>query len=186
MSTIISPNHPTIPTSSVKYCIKLGMELVGRSRLFRSVRYCILPSAVWCSAVHTFSHTPSPALLFFPSTLSLFSNPQHELVLPVTLIYKVLCRPTFTSIWLPRPMTSDFKQLVHREITPVQYQLSAKLSMLQYTLPEHAKSSNLVHTSLTSLAWALAVRIGDKYQIRLTQPIWNCLTYHFSLQHLVI
>ena len=77
----------------------------------------------------------SPAPLFFPSTLSLFSNPQHELVLlvrQVTLIYKVLYRHAFTAIWLPSswPMTPDFKQLVHREITPVQYPLSTTPSML--------------------------------------------------------
>ena len=35
----------------------IGMKTVGRIRLFPSVRYCILPSAVWCGAVHTFSHT---------------------------------------------------------------------------------------------------------------------------------
>ena len=43
----------------------------------------------------------SPAVLSFPSTVSLFSNPQHELVLPVTpetLIYKVHCRPALTAI----------------------------------------------------------------------------------------
>ena len=28
-------------------------KLVGRIRLFPSVRYCILPGAVWCGAVHT-------------------------------------------------------------------------------------------------------------------------------------
>ena len=35
----------------------LGRGRVGRIRLFSSVRYCILPGAVWCGAVHTFSHT---------------------------------------------------------------------------------------------------------------------------------
>ena len=39
---------PTIPTSSTNYHMKLEMELVSRIRLFSSVRYCILPSAVWC------------------------------------------------------------------------------------------------------------------------------------------
>ena len=34
-----------------------GTKLLGRIRLFPSVRYCNLPSAVWCGAVHTFSHT---------------------------------------------------------------------------------------------------------------------------------
>ena len=48
---------PTIPTSSTNYHMKLETELVGRIRLFSSVRYCILPNAVWCGAVHTFSHT---------------------------------------------------------------------------------------------------------------------------------
>ena len=52
------------------------------------------------------------------------------------------------------PVTPDFKQHVHREITPVQYQLS-RLStiawMLQYTLPGLTKSSNFVHTSFNWL-----------------------------------
>ena len=52
---------PTIPTSSTKchmrFMIGSGMELVGIFRLFSSVRYCILPGAVWCGVVHTFSHT---------------------------------------------------------------------------------------------------------------------------------
>ena len=52
---------PTIPTSSrkchMRFMIGSGMELVGIFRLFPSVRYCILPGAVWCGAVHTFSHT---------------------------------------------------------------------------------------------------------------------------------
>ena len=34
-----------------------GTELVVRFRLFPSVRYCVLAGAVWCGAVHTFSHT---------------------------------------------------------------------------------------------------------------------------------
>ena len=34
-----------------------GTKLIGRIRLFSSVRYCILPGAVWCGVVHTFSHT---------------------------------------------------------------------------------------------------------------------------------
>ena len=56
-----------------------------------------------------------PALLFFPSTFSLFSNPKHE-VLPVTLIYKVFCRPTVLLLLYDCPVdwhvTSIFKQLV--------------------------------------------------------------------------
>ena len=59
---IISKNLPTIPTSSTKchmiFMLGSGTELVGRFRLFSSVRYCILPGAVWCGAVHTFSHPP--------------------------------------------------------------------------------------------------------------------------------
>ena len=58
---IISKNIPTIPTSSTKchmiFMLGSGTELIGRFRLFPSVRYCILPGVVWCSAVHTFSHT---------------------------------------------------------------------------------------------------------------------------------
>ena len=37
-----------------------GTKLVGRIRLFPSVRYSILPGAVWCGAVHTFSHALNP------------------------------------------------------------------------------------------------------------------------------
>ena len=48
---------PTISTSSTNYHMKLETELVGRIRLFPLVRYCILSGAVWCGAVHTFSHT---------------------------------------------------------------------------------------------------------------------------------
>ena len=32
-------------------------NMFGSVRQFALVRYCILPSAVWCGAVHTFSHT---------------------------------------------------------------------------------------------------------------------------------
>ena len=96
-----------------------------------------------------------PCFCFLP--LSLFSNPQHELVLPVTLIYKVFCRPTFSSIWLLSSLTPDYKQLVHREITPFQYQLSRSSttpSVLHYTLPGHTKSLNFVHTSFN---WFIGV-----------------------------
>ena len=34
-------------------------NMLGNVQKFLSVRYCILPSAVWCGAVHTFSHTLS-------------------------------------------------------------------------------------------------------------------------------
>ena len=58
MYTIISKNLPTIPTPSMRFMLGSGTELVGRFRLFPSVRYCVLlPGAVWCGAVHTFSHT---------------------------------------------------------------------------------------------------------------------------------
>ena len=33
-------------------------NMLGSVRYFPWVRYYILPSAVWCGAVHTFSHTP--------------------------------------------------------------------------------------------------------------------------------
>ena len=39
-----------------------GTELVGIFRLFSSVRYFVLPGAVWCGAVHTFSHTLLPMI----------------------------------------------------------------------------------------------------------------------------
>ena len=57
MYTIVSKNLPTIPIPSMRLMLGSGTELVGRFRLFSSVRYCVLPSAVWCGAVHTFSHT---------------------------------------------------------------------------------------------------------------------------------
>ena len=57
MYKIISKNLPTIPTPSMRFMLGSGTELVGRFRLFSSVRYCVLPGAVWCGAVHTFSHT---------------------------------------------------------------------------------------------------------------------------------
>ena len=50
-----------IPISNTKYHILFmlgsGTKFDGSIRLFPSVRYCILPGAVWCGAVHTFSHT---------------------------------------------------------------------------------------------------------------------------------
>ena len=55
--TVISKNLPTIPIPSMRLMLGSGTELVGRFRLFSSVRYCVLPGAVWCGAVHTFSHT---------------------------------------------------------------------------------------------------------------------------------
>ena len=57
MYTIISKNLPTIPIPSMRLMLGSETELVGRFRLFPSVRYCVLPGAVWCGAVHTFSHT---------------------------------------------------------------------------------------------------------------------------------
>ena len=50
-------NLSTIPIPSMRFMLGSGTELVGRFRLFSSVRYCVLPGAVWCGAVHTFSHT---------------------------------------------------------------------------------------------------------------------------------
>ena len=58
MYTIISKNLPTVPIPSMRFMLGSGTELVGRFRLLSSVRYCVLPGAVWCGAVHTFSHTP--------------------------------------------------------------------------------------------------------------------------------
>ena len=50
-----------IPISNTEYHILFmlgsGTKFDGSIRLFPSVRYCILPGAVWCGAVHTFSHT---------------------------------------------------------------------------------------------------------------------------------
>ena len=50
-----------IPILNTKYHIRFmlgsGTKFDGSIRLFPSVRYCILPGAVWCGAVHTFSHT---------------------------------------------------------------------------------------------------------------------------------
>ena len=58
----------TLPTSNTKCHIRFmlgsGTKIVGRFRLFSSVRYCILPSAVRCGAVHTFSHTLLGTLTF--------------------------------------------------------------------------------------------------------------------------
>ena len=59
---IISKNLPTIPTPSMRSMLGSGTELVGRFRLFLSVRYYVLPGAVWCGAMHTFSHTPESTI----------------------------------------------------------------------------------------------------------------------------
>ena len=57
MYTITSKNLPTISTPSMRFMLGSGTELVGRFRLFSSVRYYVLPTAVWCGVMHTFSHT---------------------------------------------------------------------------------------------------------------------------------
>ena len=57
MHTIISKNLPTISTPSMRFMLGAGTEIVGRFRLFPSVRDCVLPGAIWFSAMHTFSHT---------------------------------------------------------------------------------------------------------------------------------
>ena len=57
MYTTISKNLITIPIPRSKFMLGSGTDLPGRFRLFPSVRYCVLPGAVWCGAVHTFSHT---------------------------------------------------------------------------------------------------------------------------------
>ena len=41
----------------IRFMLGSGTKFDGSIRLFPSVRYCILPGAVWCDAVHTFSHT---------------------------------------------------------------------------------------------------------------------------------
>ena len=41
----------------ILFMLSSGTKFDGSIRLFPSVRYCILPGAVWCGAVHTFSHT---------------------------------------------------------------------------------------------------------------------------------
>ena len=61
-------------------------------------------------------------------------------------------------------MTPIFKQPVHREITPIQYQSSTTPSMLQYTLPDHTKSSNFVHSlfnwliDVTCKFWGITIK----------------------------
>ena len=95
--------------------------------------------------------SPFSSLTFLSFHSFAFLQSQHELVLPVTsvtLIYKVYFAGLLLLLYdcpVVWPMTPDFKQAVHREITPVQYQLSrlsTTPSMLQYTLPEHTKCSD--------------------------------------------
>ena len=147
----------------------------------------------------------SPALLFLPSTLSLFSNPQHELVLPVTLIYKNLCRPTSTSIWLPSSLTQD--PLTSNSLSTGRILLSR--SIINHTF------NALIHTSCQdklSLQTLFTLRFNWLIQVSpvsfegllskhchgwvtinrglrqstIVKIIWNCLIYHFSFQHLKI
>ena len=63
MYTTISKNLPTIHIPRLKFMLGSGTELAGRFWLFSSVRYCVLPGAVWCGAVHTFSHTRPRVIL---------------------------------------------------------------------------------------------------------------------------
>ena len=62
MYTTISKNLPTIPIPRSKFMLGSETELAGRFWLFSSVRYCVLPGAVCCGAVHTFSHTQPQVL----------------------------------------------------------------------------------------------------------------------------
>ena len=48
-----------------RFMLGSGTKFDWSIRLFSSVRYCILPGAVWCGAVHTFSHTRTMILILF-------------------------------------------------------------------------------------------------------------------------
>ena len=47
-------------TGGMQQTLSINGNMLGSVRYFSWVRYCILPSAVWCGAVHTFSHTRIP------------------------------------------------------------------------------------------------------------------------------
>ena len=75
-------NPPQTLKDHTRFMLGSGTKLVGRIRLFPPVWYCILPGAVWCGAVHTFSHTRVMTHLRKPmrtwlASVSQFLDPKH-------------------------------------------------------------------------------------------------------------
>ena len=115
------------------------------------------------SSLFMFLEFQESMVLFFPATLSLFSNPQHELVLPatpVTLIYKVLWRPTFTSIWLPSRLIHDPRlqaacpQGDYSGLSSINYQDYQPHRQCSNTHCQDTLSPNFVHISFN---WLIGV-----------------------------